>query len=368
MDEPAQENQANDAAGGVVVAAAAGGGNGGGDEAGNVAAANQQNQGNDGNNIEVSANANQNGDEAMDFDTAATAAAAAPSSRYSLRKRKPLLTVQGSNSTSAAAAGGKSNSNSSSAVHSAADPFGYVNTAALTDRQFEKMLAKYEEDGVRERAQKKLRLERGYGDDDYPYVAPPEGCPPFSALPKEAIQLVFELLPSVRSAFNLAFQSKYMLSFVEERVSGAADTVRTVAELRAVDHNIVSPYTYFILPHYLHILLPPRYIFHFHISSFPCPGRYHRPSCRQWRRLIQQERERREEDAASHHERGPQPFHPRPESPPSPTTPLCQAMRAWGQLLGVRSQDATVRYRRGEDRQSSLRSGLMQYLWEGPRP
>ena len=220
MDEPAQENQANAAAGGVVVAAAAGGGNGGGDEAGNVAAANQQNQGNDGNNIEVSANANQNGEEAMGVDTAATSVAAPPSSRYSLRKRKPLLAVQGSNSTSATA-GGNSNSNSNSAVP-AADTFGYVNTAALTDRQFEKMLAEYEEDGVRERAQKKLRLERGYGDDDYPYEAPPEGCPPFSSLPKEAIQLVFELLPSVRSVFNLAFQSKFMLSFVEERVSRVA--------------------------------------------------------------------------------------------------------------------------------------------------
>ena len=223
MDDPAQENQANAEVGGDVVAAAAGGGNGGGDEAVNAAAANQQNQGNDGSNIEASAenpNANQNGEEAMDVDTAATAVAAPPSSRYSLRKRKPLLTVPGINSTSAA--GGNSNSNSSSAVPAAADPFGHVNTAALTDRQFEKMLAQYEEDGVRERAQKKLRLERGYGDDDYPYVAPPEGCPPFSSLPKEAIQLVFELLPSVRSVFNLAFQSKFMLSFVEERVSRVA--------------------------------------------------------------------------------------------------------------------------------------------------
>ena len=217
MDEPAQENQVDAAAGGGMVAAAAA--EGGGDEAGSVAAAGANQEGNDGsNNIEASAensNDNQNGEEAMDVDAAA-AAAAAPSSRYSLRKRKPLLAVQDSNLTSAAAGG-----NSNSAVP-AADPFGYVNTAALTDRQFEKMLAKYEEDGVRERAQKKLRLERGYGDDDYPYVAPPEGCPPFSSLPKEAIQLVFELLPSVRSVFNLAFQSKFMLSFVEERVSRVA--------------------------------------------------------------------------------------------------------------------------------------------------
>ena len=219
MEEPAQENQA-DAAGGVEVAgAAAGGGNG--DEVGNVAAANQENQqGNDGGNIEASVeNSNQNGGGAMGVDTGAATAAPAPTPRYSLRKRKPLLAIQNNNSISAA--GGNSNSNSAVPSATSADPFGYVNAAALTDRQFEKMLAKYEEDGVRERAQKKLRLERGYGDDDYPYVAPPEGCPPFSSLPKEAIQRVFELLPSVRSVFNLAFQSKYMLSFVEERVSGA---------------------------------------------------------------------------------------------------------------------------------------------------
>ena len=216
MNVAAQENQA-DAAGGAVMAVAAA--EGGGDEAGNVAAAGANQEGNGGSNIEASSenSNNQIGEEAMDVDNAANGATAAPSSRYSLRKRKSLLAVQGSNSTSAAGAG-NSNSNSNSAV-TAADALGYVNTAALTDRQFEKMLAKYEEDGVRERAQKKLRLERGYGDDDYPYEAPPEGCPPFSSLPKEAIQLVFEL----RSVFNLSFQSKYMLSFVEERVSGAGD-------------------------------------------------------------------------------------------------------------------------------------------------
>ena len=239
MDAPAQENQAN-AADGVVVAAA-GAAAGGGGEAVNVAAANLQNQGNDGGNIEASvenSNANQNDREAMDVD----ATAAALSSRYSLRKRKPLLAVQGGNS-----AGGNSNSISNSAVLSAtsADPFGYVNTANLTDRQFEKMLAKYEEDGVRERAQKKLRLERGYGDDDYPYVAPPEGCPPFSSLPKEAIQRVFELLPSVRSVFNLAFQSKYMLSFVEERVSDNLGAARGNAK----SIHIIAPRCFSILSH-----------------------------------------------------------------------------------------------------------------------
>ena len=209
-NEPAPEN----AAGGGAVAVAAGAG-GGGDETGNVAAAIQENQdGNDGiieANVEIS-NGNQNGEETMDTENTTVAP---PASRYSLRKRKPLLAVKSGN---AAAATG-SNSNSAVPAAATADPFGYVNTANLTDRQFEKMLAKYEEDGVRERAQKKLRLERGYGDDDYPYEAPPEGCPPFSSLPKECIQLVFEFLPSVRSVFNLAFQSKYMLSFVEERVS-----------------------------------------------------------------------------------------------------------------------------------------------------
>ena len=207
---PPQEN----AVGGMAVAA-------GGNVAVNAAApvANQQ-EGNDGSNIEASSN-NSNGNENGEAtDAENTAAASGPAARYSLRKRKPLLALQGGNST---AADGSSNSNSAvQSAAGAADAFGYVNTANLTDRQFEKMLAKYEEDGVRERAQKKLRLERGYGDDDYPYEAPPEGCPPFHTLPKEAIQLVFELLPSVRSVFNLAFRSKYMLSFVEERVSRAA--------------------------------------------------------------------------------------------------------------------------------------------------
>ena len=100
--------------------------------------------------------------------------------------------------------------------------------ATLSDRQFEKLLARYEADGEAERAQKKLRLERGYGDDDYPYVPPAEGCPPLDSLPKEALQLVVELLPTVRSVFNLAFQSKYMLSFVEERVSSNGAVVAAV--------------------------------------------------------------------------------------------------------------------------------------------
>ena len=273
MDEPAQENQVDAEGGGVVVAAAAAAG--GGDEAGNVAAAGAIQEGNDGSNVEASSensNGNQNGEEAMDVETGATAA---PSSRYSLRKRKPLLAIQGSNSTSAAAGG---NSNSNAAVHSAADPFGYVNTAALTDRQFEKMLAKYEEDGVRERAQKKLRLVRGYGDDDYPYEAPPEGCPPFSSLPKEAIQLVFELLPSVRSVFNLAFQSKYMLSFVEERVSRIAYKFITIF---IVILPLLSPHHFsFIVIHYpppTHIIhvLPLLLDRHHHSGCHP-------RKCRQW--------------------------------------------------------------------------------------
>jgi len=204
MDETAPE--AN------VAAAAVAGGDGGGDVAAIVAAA-PTNQGNVaalyspmGGDIEISS-------ENLD--------GRAPPARYSLRKRKPLLSsAQGNIASTSAAAGGivsATDSNSSNSAVPPADLFGYVNTDTLTDRQFEKLLAKYEEDGVRERAQKKLRLERGYGDDDYPYVPPPEGCPQFHSLPKEAIQLVFELLPSARAVFNLAFQSKYMLSFVEER-------------------------------------------------------------------------------------------------------------------------------------------------------
>ena len=255
-NEPAPEN----AAGGGAVAVAAGAGGGGDDVAVNVAAAIQENQDvNDDSNFEASSeisNGNQNGEETMDVEnTAATAS----SSRYSLRKRKPLLAVKSGN---AAAATG-SNSNSAVPAAATADPFGYVNTANLTDRQFEKMLAKYEEDGVRERAQKKLRLERGYGDDDYPYEAPPEGCPPFSSLPKECIQLVFELLPSVRSVFNLAFQSKYMLSFVEERVSSMAACRRSSLERQC--HYSSLFYNISNSP-------PSRYTVHFRISFFPSSG------------------------------------------------------------------------------------------------
>ena len=156
----------------------------------------------------------------------------APSSRYSLRKRsrQPLLSIQdGSNVatlTTATSTGGRSSSRKKQQQQQQShDPnaAGYVNAANLTDRQFERLLQEYEEKGERQRLQKKQRLERGYADDDYPYVAPPEGCPPFSSLPKEAIQLVFEFLPGVRSVFNLAYQSKYMLSFVEKRVSGRVE-------------------------------------------------------------------------------------------------------------------------------------------------
>ena len=146
------------------------------------------------------------------------------SSRYSLRKRsrQPLLSIQdGSNAATLTTTGGRS-SRKKQQQQQSYDPnaAGYVNAANLTDRQFEKLLQEYEEKGERQRLQKKQRLERGYADDDYPYEPPAEGCPAFDALPKEAIQLVFELLPGARSVFNLAYQSKYMLSFVEKRVSG----------------------------------------------------------------------------------------------------------------------------------------------------
>ena len=205
MEEPAQENQ-NNAAGGV--------GSGAGAENAPGAAAAEGNNNNGGTgNIETessSENGNAANADGGGIVAAGEGTAAAPaSSRYPQRKRKPLLL-----------SAGDSNSNS------AAQPAdGLVDPSALTDRQFEKLLAQYEADGEAERAQKKLRLERGYGDDDYPYVAPPEGCPPLDSLPKEAVKLVFELLPTVRSVFNLAFQSKYMLSFVEERVSSRLQLV-----------------------------------------------------------------------------------------------------------------------------------------------
>ena len=134
----------------------------------------------------------------------APSASSSSSSRYSLRKRsrQPLLSIQdGSNVatlTPATSTGGRSGRKKQQQQSYDPNAAGYVNAANLTDRQFEKLLQEYEEKGERQRLQKKQRLERGYADDDYPYEAPPEGCPPFSSLPKEAIQLVFELLPSVR--------------------------------------------------------------------------------------------------------------------------------------------------------------------------
>ena len=212
MDGPAQENQ-NNAAGAV------GGGGGNAENAPAEAAAAAAGQGNgDTGAIESEASSAENNGHSANADgrgivAAGEGAATAPSSsRSPQRKRKPPLLSADSNSNSAAvlpAAGG-------------------AGAAALTDRQFEKLLARYEAAGEAERAQKKLRLRRGYGDDDYPYVPPAEGCPPLDSLPKEALQLVVELLPTVRAVFNLAFQSKYMLSFVEERVSSNGAVVAAV--------------------------------------------------------------------------------------------------------------------------------------------
>ena len=148
---------------------------------------------------------------------------ASSSSRYSLRKRsrQPLLSIQDiGNAATSTITGGRSSRKMQQQQSYDPNAAGYVNAANLTDRQFEKLLQEYEEKGERQRLQKKQRLERGYADDDYPYEPPAEGCPAFDALPKEAIQLVFELLPGARSVFNLAYQSKYMMSFVEKRVSG----------------------------------------------------------------------------------------------------------------------------------------------------
>jgi len=268
MDEPVLENEAD--AGGVVAAVG-----GDGDEAAIVATA-PTNQGNGGG---VVSSENPSGNGNATATAPIPVPAAAPPARYSLRRRKPLMpSAQGNTEDSSAAAAsgstasGTGDSNSSNSAVPPPDPFGYINAAILTDRQFEKLLAKHEEDGVRQRHQNKLRLERGYCDDDYPYVPPPEGCPPFHSLPKEAIQLVFELLPSARAVlclpvhllpkeaiqlvfellpsaravFALAFQSKHMLSFVEERpdivvraavIGGSNDETKT---LRVIMNQVRS--------------------------------------------------------------------------------------------------------------------------------
>ena len=144
-------------------------------------------------------------------------------SRYSLRKRSRLplqsLLLSGDGNTTAATA---TTVTATAKNISTTATIGFTYADTMTDREFERLLARHEERGVHERSEKRLRLERGYGDDDYPCQPPAEGCPAFDALPKEAIRLVFEMLPSARAVFNLAYQSKYMLSFVEKRVSFVA--------------------------------------------------------------------------------------------------------------------------------------------------
>ena len=218
--------------------ASANGGGGGGEDAamvvvdqqptapGLLSAAAANNNGGGGNEeaeaVEDEEMAEQQGENGDGVPNATTSSS---SSRYSLRKRsrQPLLSIQDNSSkqtgpNSKTSRGGSKKQQQPPSYQ--ADAFGYVDTSTLTDRQFERLLAQYEEDGARKREQKKQRIERGYADDDYPYVPPPEGDrPAFDDLPKEAIQRVFEFLPTVRAVFNLAYQSKYMMSFVEERVS-----------------------------------------------------------------------------------------------------------------------------------------------------
>ena len=199
---------------GLLLSAAAAASNNGGGGGGNEEAEAVEDE-------EMAEQQGENGDGG----TNAASSSSNSSSRYSLRKRsrQPLLSIQDNSSkqtgpNSKTSRGGSKKQQPSSYR---ADAFGYVDTSTLTDRQFERLLAQYEEDGARKREQKKQRIERGYADDDDPYVPPPEGDrPAFDDLPKEAILRVFECLPTVRAVFNLAYQSKYMMSFVEERVSG----------------------------------------------------------------------------------------------------------------------------------------------------
>ena len=104
-----------------------------------------------------------------------TGAGTTATSRYSLRKRsrQPLqsLLLAGDGNTTAVTATTIATAKNISTT--ATIGFTYADT--MTDRKFERLLARHEERGAHERSEKRLRLERGYGDDDYPYQ-PPADC------------------------------------------------------------------------------------------------------------------------------------------------------------------------------------------------
>ena len=95
-----------------------------------------------------------------------------------------------------------------------------VNHASLySDREYEALLRRHEEDGARARVEKRRRLE-----GPHPYRPNPDGTigngtvtVALDQLPGPVVNLVFEYLPRCRDVLNLACLSKYLLSYVERR-------------------------------------------------------------------------------------------------------------------------------------------------------
>ena len=95
-----------------------------------------------------------------------------------------------------------------------------VNHGALySDKAFEALLRHHEQRGLEQREEKRRKLE-----GPYPYRPNPDGTigngnitVALDQLPGPVITLIFEMLPRCRDILNLAYQSKYLLSFVERR-------------------------------------------------------------------------------------------------------------------------------------------------------
>jgi len=180
--------------------------------------------------------ADENAPDNADADgTASTAALAsrskqqnqpsAATTRYSLRKRNHTASAKNGAATDNNNKGNNENANhegdndadddddASATSEYSHDDFGYVNSTTLTDHDLESLLRRHEADGIRDREEKRRRL------DPYPYVPPEDGggIIPLDHLPSPCIELVFEMLPTCRGIFNLAFLSKTMLSHVERR-------------------------------------------------------------------------------------------------------------------------------------------------------
>ena len=133
-----------------------------------------------------------------------SSAAETATAGYTLRKR-----VATASSTAAAIDGADDDDNTM-----------MVNHASLySDRDFEALLRRHEEDGARARADKRRRLE-----GPHPYRPNPDGtigngtvAVALDQLPGPVVNLVFEYLPRCRDVLNLACLSKYLLSYVERR-------------------------------------------------------------------------------------------------------------------------------------------------------